>query len=155
MRAACLGDYASWLECVSRSPASSSVKSPPASGLDDAIVSGCEGQHRAAERCLAPCREAGALHTRTARERLGSREVDVSAELVGEGCMADAPRPAKGSPAGSPCEYVSVCGAVRCPCQGSDLGYLARACVDGQCAAAELACAVAPRTVGLDACTGR
>lgn len=152
--AGCWAQHRSYLDCVSRR----SSACPPSSvaagiALENASgISECAREHAAYFRCTEPCREQGVLRTRSLRLTHGGRERAVQAELVHAGCGRERPKPVKKSDPGAPCTHHSVCSASTCSCKNREVGYLARACVDGHCAEPTLACAVAPKAVSYDPC---
>jgi hypothetical protein len=107
------------------------------------------------QTCTAPCREGGVVRTGARSVTHAGKNALVQAELVGTGCGSFEPPKTQRSPAGAPCSHYSVCTAARCRCEGSANGHFSRACVEGRCAEAELACTLAPRVVRYDACRAR
>ena len=139
----CIG-HSERVSCRAERSARDFFERPPA-------ISACAREQRAFSRCSRPCREPGVIHEATREVRHRDQVRKVSAELVELGCEGTGGAPGQRSPAGAPCTHHSVCSPVRCPCNGPG-AYLARACVDGRCADADLACSIVPKTVGQDTC---
>jgi hypothetical protein len=149
----CLNAKLSWLGCIGHSERVSCAAERSARDLFEKPppISACEREQRAFSRCSRPCREPGVIHEATKAVRRGDRERQVAAELVELGCEGTGGAPGQRSPAGAPCTHHSVCTPALCRCDGPG-AYLARACVDGRCADAALACSIVPETVGQDVC---
>ncbi len=149
----CRNAELAWLGCLGRSAAVSCGARRRARDFFEQprAIAACEREQSAFSGCSRPCREPGVIHEATRAVRHGEIERQVAGELVELGCEGAGGVPGQRSPAGAPCTHHSVCTPARCPCDGPG-AYLARACVDGRCADAALACSIVPETVGLDAC---
>lgn len=154
--AGCQSDQDRALRCLSTAKVTCELATSTRSVLERGSgVDGCQAEFARLERCSAPCREPGVVRSGTRSLPVRGQELDVIAEHVTLGCGPDEGKVERRSPPGAPCEHVSVCTRIRCPCPGSNAAYLARACVAGRCAADELSCALVPSAVGYDACPAR
>jgi len=151
-RAGCAEQQTAYFSCLARGD--SPVGLATVQGLDQRMLpqGGCAGAWLAQFSCMAPCRERGVVAFGSRRVQTPGGPRAVIAEQVSLGCELLEPKLLRGAPAGSPCEHSSVCTATRCACAGHELGYGARACVDGRCAGAPEACELVPRAVDQRAC---
>jgi len=155
-RAGCQDEQDQALRCLSTAKVACEKAPSTRSLLEQGHgAHGCQAEFARLTSCTAPCREAGVVRSATRGMAVDGGTLEVKAELTTLGCGPDRRVLDRRSPAGAPCQHFSVCTPGLCPCPGSNIAYLARACVDGRCAADALACSLAPRTVGHDACPGR
>lgn len=155
-RAGCLRQQEQALVCLSKSPVACEPVSATASTLERGHgAEGCQAEFGRLLGCNAPCREPGVLRSSNGRVTFRGKTSEVQAEHLTLGCGPDERDLGRRSGPDAPCEHSSVCSHSRCRCPGSNAAYAARACVDGRCAAAEVACALVPSAVGYDACPAR
>ncbi|HET9952943.1 MAG TPA: hypothetical protein VFQ61_00495, partial [Polyangiaceae bacterium] len=156
LTAGCEQAHTGYLQCLSRQSESCSESDrSAASKLESAPArSSCAREFDRLARCRSVCDEAAVVYTKTGRVTVNGVDRDLSGEAVGLGCGSREPQNARRAPAGARCEHHSVCSRERCTCPGRRLGFLARACVDGQCADRKQACEWVPKLLPQYGCGG-
>ena len=153
-RAACIEEQRGYLRCVARHDAPSS-KPAWVRLAHGEVSSQCQRAHDAFRSCMSPCNERGVVRTADRTLTWGGAERRVQAEQVGGGCDLPEKPEVQRSPAGAPCQHSSVCSSSRCACPGTQIGFLARACVDGRCTNRDEACRVVPLAVEYSGCRAK
>ncbi len=153
--AGCTRTERAFLACVSTAKLDCGLASSTSAALEHGFgVSGCDSERAAYLACVAPCREQGIVRSGSRPLRRDGEDLFASVELEHLGCGAAPPSPRTGAPAGSLCQHDSVCRPVDCRCGTTKVSFRTRACVNGSCAAPNLACAIAEATVGERVCVG-
>lgn len=153
---ACGAEHDAYLACLSKSRAVCEPETSVTASLRGGHrIKGCSDVVERHERCRRPCREAAIVRTASREVTLTGRRYRVEAWQRSLGCAPDAAQPSRRNAPGAPCQAASVCSEVKCPCPTPRTASLVRACVDGSCAARDLACQLVPLTVGYDVCDGQ
>lgn len=149
--AGCGAERRAYLACVSTARVDcGSARSSAATCIEEKQgVEGCQAEHQAYRRCVAPCLHAGVAHIadKTVVRDGASRRIMV--ESLRLGCR-ECGSLAKGAPPGSACQSPKVCAERCCTCPGGRAHFAARVCRDGTCAG-EDACSLA-MAAGPDPC---
>jgi len=154
-RAACVAEQRAYLRCAAQHGNRSASKPAWMRLAHGEVSDDCAPAQDAFKACMLPCNDLGVVRTANRTVTDGSAQRAVAAEQVGAGCDLPEKNARQRSPAGAPCQHSSVCSFSRCSCPGTQIGFLARACVDGRCANPEEACRLVPLAVDYSGCRGK